>query len=82
MGTEDLAERELLQGLIKLAAAFVHGARSNPAGVAKNLRGARDRLVAGRAAGAKLGVDAEELIERVDGWLAAPGGPAIEIPRR
>ncbi len=81
MGTEDLAERELLQGLIKLAAAFVHGARSNPAGVAKNLRGARERLVAGRAAAAHLGVDADELIRRVDGWLAAPGGPAIEIPR-
>lgn len=82
MGTKDLAERELLQGLIKLAAAFVHGARSNPAGVAKNLRGARARLVAGRDAGAKLGVDAEALIERVDAWLAAPGGPVIEIPRR
>ena len=81
MGTEDLAERELLQGLIKLAAAFVHGARSNPAGVAKNLRGARERLAAGRAAGAHLGVDADELIRRVDGWLASPGGPAIGIPR-
>ena len=81
MGTEDLDARELLQGLIKLAAAFVHGARSNPAGVAKNLRGAQERLVAGRAAGAHLGVDADELIQRLDGWLASPGGPAIEIPR-
>ncbi len=81
MGTEDLAERELLQGLIKLAAAFVHGARSNPAGVAKNLRGARDRLVAGRAAGSHLGVDVDGLIKRLDDWLASPGGPAIEIPR-
>jgi predicted metal-dependent hydrolase len=81
MGTEDLAERELLQGLIKLAAAFVHDARSNPAGVAKNLRGARERLVAGRAAAPHLGVDAGELIQRVDDWLASPGGPAIEIPR-
>ena len=80
MGTEDLAERELLQGLIKLAAAFVHGSRSNPAGVAKNLEGARERLLAGRAAGAHLGVHADELIQRVDGWLAS-GGPPIEIPR-
>jgi predicted metal-dependent hydrolase len=82
MGTKDLAERELLQGLIKLAAAFVHGARSNPAGVAKNLRGARDRLAAGREAGAELGIDVDALLERVDRWLATPGGPAIRITRR
>jgi predicted metal-dependent hydrolase len=81
MGTRDVVERELLQGLIKLAAAFVHGARSNPAGVAKNLRGARERLVAGRVAGPTLGVDADAIVEAIDRWLAAPGGPAIEIPR-
>ena len=80
MGTENLAERDLLQGLIKLAAAFVHAARSNPAGVAKNLRGARERLIAGRAAGTPTGVDADELLARIDRWLAAPGGPPIEIP--
>jgi predicted metal-dependent hydrolase len=81
MGTRDLSEREVLQGLIKLAAAFVHGARSNPAGVAKNLRGARERLAAGLAAGAALGVDAEALLDAVDRWLAAPGGPPIPILR-
>lgn len=81
MGTRDVAERELLQGLIKLAAAFVHGARSNPAGVEKNLRGARERLVAGRPAGPRLGIDPDAIIEAVDRWLATPGGPAIEIPR-
>jgi predicted metal-dependent hydrolase len=81
MGTKDLAERELVQGLIKLAAAFVHGARSNPAGVAKNLRGARDRIAAGRGAGDQVGVDADALVALVEAWLAAPGGPAIEIPR-
>lgn len=80
MGTKDLAERELLQGLIKLAAAFVHAARSNPAGVAKNLRGARDRLEAGVKAGPRVGVDVADLLGRIDAWLAAPGGPAIEIP--
>jgi predicted metal-dependent hydrolase len=80
MGTRDLAERELLQGLIKLAAAFVHGARSNPAGVAKNLRGARERLLAGRDAGAQVGVDVDELLARLDSSLAAPGGPPISIP--
>ena len=44
MGTDDPAERELIQGLIKLAAADVHGVRGNPRGVARNLEGARDRL--------------------------------------
>lgn len=81
MGTKDLAERELLQGLIKLAAAFVHDARSNPAGIEKNLQGARERLAAGVEAGRRLGVDAEELVRRVDAWLATPGGPPIRIPR-
>jgi hypothetical protein len=44
MGTADPAERELVQGLIKLAAAFVHEARGNPLGMDKNLRGAQARL--------------------------------------
>jgi Domain of unknown function (DUF309) len=49
MGTDDAAERAFLQGLIKLAAAYVHDVRGNPAGIAKNLEGARARLVeAGR----------------------------------
>ena len=80
MGTADLAERELLQGLIKLAAAFVHGARSNPAGVAKNLRGARERIAAGAGAGGALGIDVDALLDAIDRWLAS-GGPPIEIPR-
>ena len=87
MGTRDLAERELIQGVIKLAAAFVHGARSNPAGIEKNLRGARDRIANGVAAGAHLGIDADSLLQAIDGWLAgfeakAPGPHAsIEIRR-
>ena len=81
MGAKDLAERELLQGVIKLAAAFVHDARSNPAGIEKNLRGARERLAAGVEAGRRVGIDAEELLRRVDTRLATPGGPAIAIPR-
>ena len=44
MGTDDPAERDLIQGLIKLAAADVHGVRGNPRGVTRNLEGARDRL--------------------------------------
>ncbi len=81
MGARDLAERELIQGVIKLAAAFVHGARSNPAGIEKNLLGARQRLAAGVEAGPRLGLDVEELLRRVDAWLAAPGCPPIVIPR-
>jgi len=84
MGTLDLAERELLQGLIKLAAAFVHAARGNPAGVAKNLRGARERLASAGNADERLGVDVGMLLSVVDGRLAAPINPAdppIPIPR-
>lgn len=84
MGARDLAERELLQGVIKLAAAFVHGARSNPAGIEKNLRGARARLANAVAAGPRLGIDVPALLEEIDGRLAGPmdaGDPAIGIPR-
>lgn len=72
MGTADLAERELLQGLIKLAAAFVHAARGNPRGVEKNLRGARSRIAAGMPAAARVGVDAEALLVRIDERLSRP----------
>ena len=88
MGTEDLPERELLQGLIKLAAAFVHAARANPAGVAKNLRGARERLAGARAAGetgAALGIDVVALMAAIDARLAAPidqRDAPIFLPRR
>lgn len=52
MGTDDPAERALLSGLIKLAAAYVHAARGNPLGVRTNLRGARERLATAAAASA------------------------------
>ena len=84
MGTRDLAERELLQGLIKLAAAFVHAARGNPAGVAKNLRGARERLANTGAASARFGIDIPVLAVAIDRRLTAPldpGDPPIAIPR-
>lgn len=45
MGTDVPADRALLQGLIKLAAAYVHGVRGNPAGIVRNLEGARARLI-------------------------------------
>ena len=84
MGTRDLGERELLQGLIKLAAAFVHAARSNAAGVTKNLRGARARLAESGDAGARLGIDLPALLAAIDARLAIPidvGEPPIAIPR-
>jgi predicted metal-dependent hydrolase len=67
MGTDDIGEREVVQGLIKLAAAFVHAARGNLAGVAKNLRGARERLATpeAQAKGTDLGIDATTLAQLV-----------------
>ena len=72
MGTADAAERDLHQGLIKLAAAYVHFGRGNPLGVAKNLRGARERL-AGAIAGNvdARGLDLPGLLRDVDARLAA-----------
>ena len=84
MGTREVDERELIQGVIKLAAAFVHDARSNPAGIEKNLRGARVRLERGTAAGAKLGVDVLALLAAIDERLSGSprvGDPAIRIDR-
>jgi len=72
MGTDDIAERDLYQGLIKLAAAYVHGARGNPAGIARNLTGARDHLAAaiGSSAEASAGLDLTALVASVDDRLA------------
>ena len=85
MGADDVAERELLQGLIKLAAAFVHGARSNPAGMVKNLRGARDRLAASGQVGQRFGLDAPALVAEIDRRVAhpvEPDDPPVPIVRR
>jgi uncharacterized protein len=89
MGTADPAERALIQGLIKVAAADVHAVRGNPAGIRRNLEGARDRLQSG-AGGAITGVDldAPALIAAIDSRLAAlertgPDGPlTIDWRRR
>jgi hypothetical protein len=71
MGTADIAERELYQGLIKLAAGYVHAVRGNPAGLAKNLKGARERLAAARDAKAATGdVDLDGLLAAIDDRLA------------
>jgi hypothetical protein len=86
MGTDDIAERELYQGLIKLAAGYVHAVRGNPIGLAKNLRGARERLTAARDAEAASGdVDLDALLGAIDERLARltvdPADRAIDPPR-
>jgi len=87
MGTDDPAERDLHQGLIKLAAAFVHAARGNPLGVRKNLVGARARLADALEAGRAYGIDVRPIIAAVDERLARPEGepdpalPPIPIAR-
>lgn len=86
MGTDDVAERALLQGLIKLAAADVHAGRGNAPGVATNLRGAleRLRLASDRAPG--IVVDRGALIAAAEARLTLAEGdhptPTIPIPWR
>jgi predicted metal-dependent hydrolase len=86
MGTNDQAERELHQGLIKLAAAFVHGVRGNPLGIARNLTGARERLTGavGSVAARDSGLDLAALIAAIDDRLARlaadPTDASIEAP--
>lgn len=78
MGTDDPAERAVLSGLIKLAAAYVHAARGNVLGVRTNLRGARERLrTAAASAGAAHGargaagrVDLDVLLDGLEHRLA------------
>lgn len=76
MGSNDPAERAVLQGLIKLAAAYVHEVRGNPAGIAKNLDGARARLAEARDTGwpstdtVGVGLDLDALIDDIDRRLA------------
>jgi predicted metal-dependent hydrolase len=86
MGSDDLAERDLDQGLIKLAAAFVHGVRGNPRGIERNLVGARGRLAAalGSPAAIESGLDLAALIAAIDERLAAlasdPTSATIQPP--
>jgi predicted metal-dependent hydrolase len=87
MGTDDLAERALLQGIIKVAAAYVHDVRGNPAGIARNLVGARALLVEARESGPAVnvaGLDLAGLIDDLDARLADlaahPDGPVLGPP--
>jgi uncharacterized protein len=80
MGTADLAERALIQGLIKVAAADVHAVRGNPAGVRRNLEGARDRLASGMG-GEITGIDLDvaALLAAIDARLAGDGDLASPV---
>ena len=86
MGTDELPERHLHQGLIKLAAAFVHGVRGNPTGIAKNLVGAREHLAQAvdTPAATASGLDLPALIgaidERVVRLVADPTDASIDAP--
>jgi hypothetical protein len=86
MGSSDPAERALLQGLIKVAAAYVHDVRGNPAGIRTNLTGAR-RLLAEAAEGPAenaAGIDLDALLVDVDARLADldahPAEPTLAAP--
>jgi hypothetical protein len=83
MGTSDLAERALYQGLIKLAAGYVHAVRGNPIGVARNLKGARVHLDTSLRldpdAATRAGIDIALLLVRIDSRLGALSDVADEL---
>ncbi len=72
MGARDQDERDLYQGIIKLAAAGVHAVRGNAPGVRRNLEGARRRLAAVPAPGPGTG-GTGRVIARDGGGDAAGG---------
>jgi predicted metal-dependent hydrolase len=89
MGTDVVADRALLQGLIKVAAAYVHHVRGNPAGIVRNLEGARARLSEaeedrGPADRPAVRLDVPGLIAAIDMRLADlaahPDGPTLGPP--
>jgi predicted metal-dependent hydrolase len=84
MGTDYMSERDLYQGLIKLAAAEVHAVRGNAAGVAKNLRGALLRLRSAEAGDFDGGLDLAALRASTEARLAAieAGGAAAAAAAR
>lgn len=80
MGTDDPGERDLHQGLIKLAAAFVHATRRNRLGIEKNLRGARELLAGGIEAGAREGIDVPRMVATIDSRLTRLAGAGTIDP--
>ena len=83
MGTSDLAERALCQGLIKLAAGYVHAIRGNPIGFARNLRGARGHLETSLrldpGVSSLAGIDMATLIRSIDVRLDATPAAALDL---
>jgi hypothetical protein len=83
MGTSDLAERALYQGLIKLAAGYVHAVRGNPIGMARNLEGARKHLATSMQLdpdwGGRAGVDLPGLVAEVDARLDSIRGAVAHL---
>ena len=83
MGTSDLAERALYQGLIKLAAGYVHAVRGNPIGFARNLRGAREHLETSLRINPKVsldaGIDAGALLAEIEARLVVAATVAVEL---
>lgn len=83
MGTSDLAERALYQGIIKIAAGYVHAVRGNPIGVARNLSGARAHLDTSRRLNQEVargaGIDIGRLIGDIDDRLIAVAAIAGEL---
>jgi predicted metal-dependent hydrolase len=83
MGTSNLAERHLYQGLIKIDAGYVHCVRGNPIGMARNLEGARKHLATSREldpqCGPGLGIDVESLLAEVDVRLVSVRSAAAHV---
>jgi predicted metal-dependent hydrolase len=83
MGTDDLAERALYQGLIKLAAGYVHAVRGNPIGFAQNLRGARAYLQTSFRLNPEVSrvesIDLPLLLMRVEARLTAVAAAAEQL---
>lgn len=75
MGASELGERLRTQALIKVAAAFVHRARGNRAGMRTNLAGALARLRDATAEGADL----RPLVGAVEDLLLAVSDPGVGL---
>lgn len=81
MGTSVQSERALYQGLIKVAAGYVHAVRGNPIGFARNLRGARGYLETSLQLdpeiAAEAGIDIPNLLAGIEARLTAVAASAI-----
>jgi predicted metal-dependent hydrolase len=85
MGTSIQAERALYQGLIKIAAGYVHAVRGNPIGVARNLHGARQFLATSERLDPEVaraaGIDLTVLLAMIDVRLVAVATAVDDLAR-